>query len=208
MSTVDIAIVLAFVILGTPVQNTRPQDWSSSPEAYFLTADERRAWKQLSSDSAREEFQRLYWSRRDPNPLTERNEFKEMVLARIRSADAQLTVAKTPGSRTARGLVLIVFGRPSVQQQTAGSLMKGAPQMITPGRMSIPNDAFATTEFHTWVYDPDTSADLLKVLGTPHLEIAFRVEPGTRDELQQPGRFQHWREIVARHSIVSGRPRP
>jgi hypothetical protein len=68
--------------------------------------------------------------------------------------------------------------------------------------LSIPNDAFATTEFHTWIYDRDTRPDVLSTLGASHVEIPFIVEPGHRDELQQPGRFHEWQEIVARASIV------
>lgn len=203
MRALEAATFIALIVWSAVIRSAPPQDWSSSPEAYFLTPEEKREWKALRSETAREEFRTSYWKRRDPTPLTERNEFRETVEARIRSADVQLTVGKTPGSRTARGLVLIVLGRPSLQQQTSGPL-KNTPEMTTPGRISIPNEAFETTEFHTWVYDRDTRADLLNVLGIAHLEVAFIVKPGHRDELQQPGRFQQWREIVARHSIVSG----
>jgi GWxTD domain-containing protein len=192
---------LALFICSTFVASAPTEDWSKSPDAAFLTSEERRQWKELRSDESREDFKKLYWSRRDPDPLTEPNEFREMVQARIRSADAQFSVGKTPGSRTARGLVLIVLGRPSIQQQTVGPVT-GAPEMSTPGRISIPNDAFATTEFHTWIYDRDTRPDLLKLLGASHCEIAFIVEPGHGDQLQQPGRFRGWQEIVARQSIV------
>lgn len=207
MRALEAATFIALIVWSAAIRSAPPQDWSSSPEAYFLTPEEKREWKALRSETAREEFRTSYWKRRDPTPLTERNEFRETVEARIRSADVQLTVEKTPGSRTARGLVLIVLGRPSLQQQTSGPL-KNTPEMTTPGRISIPNEAFETTEFHTWVYDRDTRADLLNVLGIAHLEVAFIVKPGHRDELQQPGRFQQWREIVARHSIVSGPSHP
>jgi GWxTD domain-containing protein len=192
---------LAVLACSIALTSAPAEDWSRSPEAAFLTTEERRQWKDLRSDESREDFKKLYWSRRDPNPLTETNEFREIVQARIRSADAQFSVGKTPGSRTARGLVLIVLGRPSTQQQTVGSV-KGVPEMTTPGRISIPNDAFATTEFHTWGYDRATRPDLLNMLGASHVEIPFIVEPGHRDELQQPGRFHQWQEIVARESIV------
>jgi GWxTD domain-containing protein len=197
-STLATLVLLACTFLGSAPP---PEDWAKSPEAAFLTTEERRQWQELRSDESREEFKKVYWSRRDPDPATAANEFREMVQARIRSADAQFSVGKTPGSRTARGLVLIVLGRPSIQQQFAGAI-KGVPDMSTPGRISIPNDAFATTEFHTWVYDRDTRPDLLKLLGTSRVEVAFIVEPGHRDELQQPGRFHEWQAIVARESIV------
>jgi GWxTD domain-containing protein len=194
-------LLLALLASSMLVRSAPGEDWSKSAEAAFLTKEERQEWKVLRSDESREEFKKLYWSRRDPNPLTETNEFREMVDARIRSADARFSVGKTPGSRTARGLVFIVLGRPSTQQQTVGPLSR-APEMTTPGRLSIPNDAFATTEFHTWIYDRDTRPDVLSTLGASHVEIPFIVEPGHRDELQQPGRFHEWQEIIARASIV------
>ena len=167
-----------------------------------MTSEERQAWKNLPSDEAREQFRREYWRRRDPTPGTERNEFQERVLARIKAADAQFTIGKTPGSRTARGLVFIVLGQPAVQRQTIGPL-KTAPEMIAPGRIGIPSEAFENREWHTWVYDRENAPDLLKTLNLPALEVAFIVEPGRRDELQNSSRFNSWREIVARRSIVN-----
>jgi hypothetical protein len=43
----------------------------------------------------------------------------------------------------------------------------------------------------------------LDVLGIPHLQISFIIEPGRRDELQEPDRFQRWKEILARRTILS-----
>jgi hypothetical protein len=100
-------------------------------------------------------------------------------------------------------MVLIVLGRPSARHQVMGPVKGRVPEMTTPGMVTMPNDAFSTTEFHTWIYERDTSADLLDALGLPRLEISFIIEPGHRDQLQQPDRFQRWREIIARRSIVS-----
>jgi GWxTD domain-containing protein len=175
-------------------------DWSTSAEAYFLTSEERREWKTLSTEDAREAFERDYWARRDPTPGTPRNEFKELVLARIQRADAEFALGKKRGSETAEGTVYVVLGAPSVRQQTMGPL-KTAPEMSVPGQLGLPKEAFERREWHTWVYDRSTRADLLDVLGAASIEITFVVEPGKRDELQNPGRFQPWRELVARHSI-------
>jgi GWxTD domain-containing protein len=205
--TVAIGIVstlLSAALMDAPGQRAAA-DWSTSPEGYFLTMDERQEWKALRSDEAREQFKDLYWSRRDPSPGTPRNEFKDAVLARIRRADAQFTVGKKRGSETAEGFAYVVFGAPSIRKQTMGPL-KTAPEMVAPGQMRLPNEAFATTEWHTWIYDRDENADLLGVLGAPSIEIAFVVEPGHRDELQNPSRVQQWRELVARHSILRGEP--
>jgi GWxTD domain-containing protein len=206
MNTLEVLACATLVTWSMLSRTAPPQDWSSSPEASFLTAEEKKEWKGLASEDARDDFRKLYWMRRDPNPATETNEFRSIVEARIRSADAQLTIGKIPGSRTARGLALIVFGRPSVQREIVGPI-KNAPELIDPNRISIPNEAFSSTQFQTWVYDRDTRSDLLDVLQVPIVELSFIVEPGHRDELQQPMKFQQWKDIIARHSIVNLAPR-
>jgi GWxTD domain-containing protein len=94
----------------------RSQDWSTSAEAAFLTREELAVWKTLRSDDDRERFKVAYWQRRDPTPGTDRNEFKETILARIRSADGRFAVGKKHGSETARGRVFVVLGAPSVER--------------------------------------------------------------------------------------------
>jgi len=199
--------ICAFVCLGSlAVVNYAAQDWSASPEAYFLTREERQEWRKLQSDQDRERFKTSYWRRRDPTPETERNEFHELVLARTRTADARFSVGKTAGSSTSRRQVFIVLGPPAGERQTIGPL-KTAPEMIAPGRIGIPSEAFENREWHTWMYDRETAADLLKVLDAPSLEIAFIIDPGRRDEIQNASRFERWKEILARHSIVNGAAR-
>jgi GWxTD domain-containing protein len=193
-------VLIAGLSLGG--RTAPPDDWATSPEAYFLTSQERQEWKKLQSDAARAQFRDDYWRRRDPTPGTERNEFQELVLSRIRIADARFAIGKTPGSRTARGLVFIVLGPPAVQRQTMGPLKSGPEVMGPGGRLGIPSEGFETREWHTWAYDRQTSPDLLTILRVPSLEIAFIVDPGRRDEIQDSSRFQRWREVIARHSIA------
>src|SRR5205823_2210821 len=200
-------LFLFAALLNAPVTVPGAEDWSRSPEAYFLTSEEKQEWKHLQSEEARQQFRETYWKRRDPTPRTDRNEFKDTILARIRRADGQFTIGRPPGSRSARGLVFVVLGPPTVQQQIAGPVKGAAPEMITPGRLSVPNDAFDTTEFHTWVYNRETSSDLLSVLEIPSLEVAFTIEPGHRDEIRDSSRFQRWREMIARHTIVAAAAR-
>ena len=195
-------LLITIITSASAAAYAAAEDWSKTAEAAFLTADERRAWKVLKSDEAREEFKDAYWKRRDPDPDTPKNEFRERILDRIRLADTEFGVAHRRGSSSARGLVLVVMGRPSTRQQTQGPI-KGAPEIITPGRVSIPNDAFTTTEFHTWAYDRDDRPELLDILGLSHIEVSFIVDPGRRDELQNPGRFHDWQEMIARASLVS-----
>src|SRR5919106_1800247 len=100
-STNLVAVAFALLAPSSPIQVA--DDWAATPEASFLTPEERRIWKTLDSAERREEFQRNYWRRRDPTPDTGRNEFEEEILARIRAADDRFGTPDRRGSRTARG---------------------------------------------------------------------------------------------------------
>src|SRR6476469_6873935 len=74
---------------GTPVdvseksRNVRPEvkkvykEWIDKDVAYIITADEKKAFKALATDEERENFIENFWRRRDPNPDTEENEYRE-----------------------------------------------------------------------------------------------------------------------------------
>jgi GWxTD domain-containing protein len=194
-----LAVALALAAANSPVEV--PDNWADTAEASFLTPNERRTWKLLDSDVAREEFKRNYWRRRDPTPGTDRNEFQEEILARIRTADERFGTGDGPGSRTARGAVYVMLGPPAIVRGTSGPL-DTAPRQELPGLVTLPRAALDATGWEEWTYDREHHARLLKVLRRSVLEIAFVVERG-RDQLQKPGVFAAYREALARHSIVS-----
>ena len=45
--------------------------------AYIITDSEKRAFKKLETDDEREKFIEDFWRRRDPDPDTEENEYRE-----------------------------------------------------------------------------------------------------------------------------------
>jgi GWxTD domain-containing protein len=199
---VALGLVLPVLMLaGEPgVKAKSTPDWATSPEAYFLTPEERRDWKALRSSDLQEQFKAAYWRRRNPAPDSDQNEFRRLVEQRIRAADERYTLGKTAGSRTARGLVFIVLGSPSVENQTTGPL-KSAPESHFPGQATLPREALETTEWHAWIYESDRLPPYLRT--QPSYEIAFVVEPGVRDEIQKPLVFGRLHTLVARHSIVN-----
>src|SRR5258706_12474156 len=66
-------------------------DWGKGPVQYFMTAEEKAAWKTLQTDAEADAFIALFWARRDPTPATPRNEFHEDFDARVKVADDQLS---------------------------------------------------------------------------------------------------------------------
>jgi GWxTD domain-containing protein len=201
-----IAPVLLLLVVALAAVKEDPEDWANSPQAYFLTAEERAEWKKLDSRDSRADFQERYWLKRDPSPGSEKNEFREMVLARIKTADARFGIEKTPGSRTARGLVFIVLGTPArVMDQRAGPNPADQPGGRRLGQGFTPvavNEGNETTS--TWYYETDRTPKILEAIGRPSLTIRIVVEPSRHsDSIQNPGLFNEIREVVARKSIVN-----
>jgi GWxTD domain-containing protein len=85
--------------------------WLDEDVTYIITDEERKAFKQLSTDDEREQFVEQFWLRRDPTPDTVENEFKEEHYRRIAYANEHFA-SGIPGWRTDRGRIYITFGPP------------------------------------------------------------------------------------------------
>ena len=86
----------------------------------ILTQSERDAWKKLTTDDEREQFIKIVWDSRDPDPDTEENEFKEQFYERVAYANEHFTSGKA-GRLTDRGRIYIKFGKPDeIESHPAG----------------------------------------------------------------------------------------
>ncbi len=85
--------------------------WIDEEVPYIITPDERSAWKKLSTDSEREQFIETFWERRNPNPQSGENEFKEEYYRRIAYANEHYA-SGIPGWKTDRGRIYIMYGPP------------------------------------------------------------------------------------------------
>ena len=88
------------------------KDWVNKDVAYIITKEEKKAFEQLKTDEERENFIANFWLRRDPNPDTEENEFREEFYERIAYANEHFT-SGIPGWKTDRGRIYITWGKPS-----------------------------------------------------------------------------------------------
>ena len=94
--------------------------WRNTDVAYIITKDERRAFDALQTDEERENFIENFWRRRDPNPDTEENEYREEYYERIAYANEHFT-SGIPGWKTDRGRVYIAWGKPdSIESHPTG----------------------------------------------------------------------------------------
>ncbi|HEY9403321.1 MAG TPA: GWxTD domain-containing protein [Pyrinomonadaceae bacterium] len=96
------------------------REWPEKDVAYIITGAERSAFKKLATDEEREQFIEGFWQRRDPDPDTEENEYKEQYYERIAYANEHYA-SGIPGWKTDRGRIYITFGKPdSVESHPTG----------------------------------------------------------------------------------------
>jgi GWxTD domain-containing protein len=96
------------------------EDWVKKDVAYIITPEEKKAFKQLKTDEERENFIENFWRRRDPNPDTEENEYREEYYERIAYANENFA-SGIPGWMTDRGRIYITWGKPdSIESHPSG----------------------------------------------------------------------------------------
>ncbi|MDQ5858016.1 MAG: GWxTD domain-containing protein, partial [Acidobacteriota bacterium] len=105
-----VGLAFAAISLAQPVKH---KDWGKSAEAYFLTPAEKEAWSKVANDDEASKFIDQYWAKRDPNPATAANEFRDDVKRRIAAADEQFKMRSRRGSETSRGRLLVTLGLPT-----------------------------------------------------------------------------------------------
>ena len=101
-------------------ENKAYKNWLNKDVEYIITSDERKTFKLLKTDEERENFIDGFWRRRDPNPDTEENEYREEYYERIAYANEHFA-SGIPGWRTDRGRIYITFGKPdSIDSRPTG----------------------------------------------------------------------------------------
>jgi GWxTD domain-containing protein len=118
--------------------------WLDQDVAYIISDEERKAFKNLSNDEEREAFIEQFWLRRNPNPDSPDNEFREEHYRRIAYANEHYAAGK-PGWKTDRGHIYIAFGPPdSIESHPSGGSYQ-RPMDEGGGETS-------TFPFETWHY--------------------------------------------------------
>src|SRR5882724_10359696 len=96
------------------------KQWVDEEVRWIITAEERAAYMKLATDEERDTFIDQFWLRRDPDPDTPENEYKDEYYRRVAYADAKYA-SGIPGRNTDRGRIYIKFGPPdSTDSHPAG----------------------------------------------------------------------------------------
>ena len=101
--------------LATPYKK-----WLSEDVVYIITDAERKAFLQLQTNEEREQFIEEFWQRRNPDPDSVDNTYKEEHYRRIAYANEHYA-SGIPGWRTDRGRIYIMYGKPDdLESHTEG----------------------------------------------------------------------------------------
>ncbi len=84
--------------------------WLDEDVRWIITDQERKAFQNLSNDEERDSFIENFWLRRNPNPDSPENEYREEHYARIAYANEHFA-AGMPGWKTDRGHIYIAYGK-------------------------------------------------------------------------------------------------
>ncbi len=87
------------------------QKWLNEDVIYIITPEERRSFLHLSTNEEREQFIEAFWQRRNPDPDSPENTFKEEHYRRIAYANEHFA-SGIPGWKTDRGKIYIMWGPP------------------------------------------------------------------------------------------------
>jgi GWxTD domain-containing protein len=118
--------------------------WLNQDVIWIITDEETKAFKSLSNDEERDAFIENFWLRRNPNPDSPENEFREEHYRRIAYSNEHFAAGK-PGWRTDRGHIYISFGKPdSIDSHPSGGAYQ-RPSEEGGGETS-------TFPFETWHY--------------------------------------------------------
>ncbi|MGB6725889.1 MAG: GWxTD domain-containing protein, partial [Terracidiphilus sp.] len=118
--------------------------WLNQEVPYIITDDEKKAFMSLSNDEERDAFIEAFWQRRNPNPDSPENEYREEHYRRIAYANEHYAAGK-PGWKTDRGHIYIAFGPPdSIDSHPSGGTYE---RPIDEG-----GGETSTFPFETWHY--------------------------------------------------------
>lgn len=208
---------ILLLVLGSSASQKLSREeerWLERDVRALITEREAGIYRKLPTSEDRTRFQEIFWARRDPDPRTAENEFREEFENRLQVADSLFRARVGTGSSTDMGLVFLVLGFPEsvgtgrgvvaidpsreggIPESLEGSGTEEAP----PGRAVSGEDSSVSPQrIQTWVYPPN------EALGIPDgLEVRFRAQPGYGYRLVRTDELDRWLEM--RRSGLVTRP--
>jgi GWxTD domain-containing protein len=179
--------------------------WLNQDVAYIISPEERKAFMNLGNDEERDAFIENFWQRRNPDPDSPDNQFREEHYRRIAYANEHFPAGK-PGWKTDRGRMYIMWGPPdSIESHPSGGSYQ-RPVEEGGGDTS-------TFPFETWNYryldGVGENIDIEFVDSCQCGDYHFTIDPSEKDALQHtPGGGQTMAEEMGQSSKQGQRAGP
>jgi GWxTD domain-containing protein len=165
--------------LATPYKK-----WLEEEVPYIITDEERSAFLQLQTNEEREQFIEAFWQRRNPDPDSVENTFKEEHYRRIAYANERFS-SGIPGWRTDRGRIYIMWGPPDETESHTQGEIYDRPIEEGGGQTT-------TYAYEDWTYHymegigENITIEFVDPTGTGEFHITM--DPGEKDALSHvPG---------------------
>ncbi|MGH9341587.1 MAG: GWxTD domain-containing protein, partial [Acidobacteriota bacterium] len=142
--------ILLFFVLGSFLapqgeeKENYYQKWLEEDVIYIITEEEKSVFLKLTTAEERDRFIEQFWRRRDPDPKTIANEFKEEHYRRVAYANDHFG-AGLPGWQTDRGRYYIKYGPPDDIESRAGGSTYQRPNSEGGGLTTV-------YPFEVWYY--------------------------------------------------------
>jgi GWxTD domain-containing protein len=108
--------------------NPQYRKWLDEDVVYIIAPEERSAFLHLSTNEEREQFIESFWQRRNPDPDSPDNTFKEEHYRRIAYTNEHYA-SGIPGWKTDRGRIYIMWGPPDeIQSHPSGGTYDRPPE--------------------------------------------------------------------------------
>lgn len=102
--------------------------WLKEDVRYIITPEEKAVFDKLATSDEKEQFIEQFWFRRDPDPRTAENEFKDEHYRRIAYSNDHFWSGK-PGWLTDRGRIYILHGPPdNIETHPSGGTYARSPE--------------------------------------------------------------------------------
>jgi len=160
-------------------QESAYKKWLDEEVPYIITDEERSAFKKFSTDDEREQFIESFWERRNPNPGSPENEFKEEYYRRIAYANEHYA-SGIPGWKTDRGRIYIMYGpADEIESHPSGGSYLRPPEEG--------GGETSTYPFETWRYRyiEGIGSNIILEFVDPTMTGEYRLtmDPGEKDAL-------------------------
>ena len=104
------------------------KEWLNGPVSYIITSEERSAFLHLETNEERENFIENFWERRNPDPGSPENSYKEEYYRRVAYTNEHFS-SGIPGWKTDRGKIYLMWGKPDeVNSHPAGGPYERTPE--------------------------------------------------------------------------------